>query len=486
MDGHGPTEYEAVIGLEVHAQLLTQSKIFCGCPTAFGAKPNSQTCPVCLGMPGTLPVLNKRAVEFAVKMALATGCTISHISEFERKNYFYPDLPKGYQITQYEYPLAENGAIEIEVCGNRKRVGITRIHLEEDAGKSLHESDRTLLDFNRCGVPLIEIVSEPALRSSDEAVDYLKRLRDILLYLGISDGNMEEGSLRCDANLSLRPAGDDVLGVRTEIKNMNSFKGVHRAISYEVERQKEVLKCGKTVVQETRLWQESEEKTVSMRGKEESSDYRYFPEPDLSPVILEKEWIECIRKDIPELPDEKKNRFMKQHGLSSDKAAILTASRAMADYFESCMKVSDDAKMVANWIINELLRELKRDKKGINESPLTPENLGKMVLRIKNGSITGRMAKSIFMQMYEKGIDMETLGDSTGKQILDKGEIRKFVHEVIMAYPGEVGEYQAGKERILTFFVGEVIKKSGGKANPKLVHEILKEKLQEYPGKKGG
>lgn len=486
MDGHGPTEYEAVIGLEVHAQLLTHSKIFCGCPTTFGAKPNSQTCPVCLGMPGALPVLNKKVVEFALKMALATGCTIAQVSEFERKNYFYPDLPKGYQITQYEHPLAENGSIEIEVSGNRKRIGITRIHLEEDAGKSLHESDRTLLDFNRCGVPLIEIVSEPALRSSDEAVDYLKRLRNILLYLGISDGNMEEGSLRCDANISLRPEGEDALGGRTEIKNMNSFKGVHRALKYELERQKNTLKNGNIVVQETRLWQESEARTVPMRGKEETSDYRYFPEPDLLPIVLEKEWIESIRNDLPELPDEKKNRFIKEYGLSLNNAVILTSSRALADYFEFCMKVADDSKMVANWIINELLRELKADNKEINECPVTPENLGKMVLMIKNGSITGKMAKSIFEQMCKKGIDVETLGDSTGKQIQDKGEIARFVIEVITAYPKEVEEYRAGKEKILTFFVGEVMKKSGGKANPKLVDEILKKKLSANIAKKDG
>ena len=470
-------QYEAIIGLEVHAQLLTKSKLFCGCSTAFGAAPNTQTCPVCLGMPGTLPVLNKKAVEYAVMMALAAHCDIAPKSRFARKNYFYPDLPKGYQISQYEMPLAERGWIEIEVNGQVKRIGVIRIHMEEDAGKSFHEQDQTLIDFNRCGIPLIEIVSKPDIRSTDEAVAYLKTLRALLLYLGICNGNMEEGSLRCDANLSLRPKGENALGTRAELKNMNSFRGIQRALDYEVERQRAVLESGGHVTRETRLWNQAEGRTHVMRGKEESSDYRYFPEPDLLPVGTDPELIARIRQNLPELPGQKKARFMREYGLSLYQADILTSERNLADYFELCQHEAKEAKAVANWIINELLRELKSDDGEIQDCLLTPENLARMIKLIKKGTISGKMAKEIFADMFRTGASAEEIVKAKGIQLTDQGEISRLVQEVLIDNPELVTQYRAGKKRVLGFFVGQIMKKSEQRANPKLARQILEKEL---------
>jgi len=470
-------QYEVIIGLEVHAQLLTKSKIFCSCSTKFGAGPNTQTCPVCLGMPGSLPVLNRNAVEYAIMMALAINCSIAPVSRFARKNYFYPDLPKGYQISQYEMPLAENGWIEINVNGQFKRVGVRRIHLEEDSGKSLHEKSRTLIDFNRCGIPLIEIVSEPDIRSTHEAVSYLKKLRRILRYLGICDGNMEQGSLRCDANLSLRPKGTDALGARAEVKNMNSFKGVQRALDYEIQRQGALLDSGGQVAQETRLWDEAEGKTYTIRGKEESSDYRYFPEPDLLPVVTGPDWIGKISQFLPELPDNKKGRFVREYGLSGDEADILTSDRYLADYFESCQHEAQEPKIVANWIINDLRRELKTDEREIRECPLTPGNLASLIQLIKAGTISGRMAKEVFEEMYRTGVDAEEIVKAKGTQITDDEEISKSVQAVLEENPDQVARYRAGKEMLFDFFVGQVMKKTKGKANPQLVNKILDKEL---------
>lgn len=470
-------QYEAIIGLEVHAQLLTKSKLFCGCSTTFGAAPNTQTCPVCLGMPGTLPVLNKKAVELAMMMALVTHCGIAPVSRFARKNYFYPDLPKGYQISQYEMPLAERGWIEIKVNGHVKRIGVRRIHMEEDAGRSFHEPGQTLIDFNRCGIPLIEIVSEPDIRSTDEAVAYLKKLKTLLLYLAICNGNMEEGSLRCDANLSLRPKGESALGTRAELKNMNSFRGIQRALDYEVERQSAVLEAGGHVAQETRLWNQAEGRTHAMRGKEESSDYRYFPEPDLLPLASDPELIARIRQDLPELPDQKKARFMSEYGLSLYDADILTSTRDLADYFELCQHEAKDAKRVANWIINELLRELKSDEGEIQECLLTPENLARMIKLIKKETISGKMAKEIFAEMFRTGASAEEIVKARGGQITDQEEIARLVQEVIIDNPDLVTQYRAGKKKVLGFFVGQIMKKSGRRANPQLARQILERAL---------
>ena len=472
-------EYEVIIGLEVHAQLLTKTKIFCGCSTAFGANPNTHTCPVCLGMPGTLPVLNKKAVELAIMMALATGCRIAPLNRFARKNYFYPDLPKGYQISQYEMPLAENGCIEIEANDTVKRIGVTRIHLEEDAAKALHEPDRTLLDFNRCGIPLIEIVSEPDIRTIDEAVAYLKKLRTILRYLGICDGKMEKGRLRCDANLSLRPKGESALRIRTELKNMNSFRAIHRALEYEIERQSAVLEPGGQVDQETRLWNEIEGKTSPMRSKEESCDYRYFPEPDLLPVAIDSEWVERIKRVLPELPDQKKDRFIREYSLSAYDAGILTDTRDLADYFESCSKEAGDPKMAANWTINTLLRGLKRDDRDIRHCPVSPGNLASLIRLIRNSTISGKMAKEIFDEMSEAGSDAEKIVRAKGGQISDEGEIARAVNEVIKDNPKQVSQYCAGKIKLLDFFIGQVMKKTRAKANPQTAKRLLKRSLSK-------
>ncbi len=474
-------KYEAVIGLEVHAQLLTDSKIFCSCSTQFGAPPNSHVCPVCLGMPGVLPVLNKQVVNFAMKMALATHCRINPFSVFARKNYFYPDLPKGYQISQYEHPLAEDGWVEIEINGGKKRIGIIRIHMEEDAGKLIHDPYKPVsyVDFNRTGVPLIEIVSKPDIRSPEEAVAYLKKLRSILRYLEICDGNMEEGSFRCDANVSVRPLGSEKFGTRTELKNMNSFKHVQRALAYEIERQISVLEEGDVVVQETRLWDEAKGVTRSMRGKEEAHDYRYFPDPDLVPVEIDSEWIEEIRQTLPELPDEKKERFIKEYQLPPYDAEVLTSSKELAHYFEAVVSACHNPKMASNWVMSELLGRLNQDKRDITECPIAPEALGELIQLITKGTISGKIGKTVFEEMYETGASATEIVKKKGLvQITDEGVLREIAQKIIETHPKEAEQYKAGKEKLLGFFVGQMMKETKGKANPQLANKIFKELLK--------
>ncbi len=469
-------EYEAVIGLEVHAQLLTNSKIFCSCPTTFGAPPNTQTCPVCLGMPGSLPVLNRRAVEFALRMALATNCEIAPESVFARKNYFYPDLPKGYQISQYELPLAEHGHLEIQVNGESKDIGITRVHLEEDAGKLMHSESRpvSFVDFNRTGVPLIEIVSEPDMHTPEEASEYLKALRNILLYLEICDGNMEEGSLRCDANVSLRPRGAAELGTKTELKNMNSFRFVRQALEYEIRRQRALLSEGREIVQETRLWDPAKGQTFSMRGKEEAHDYRYFPDPDLAPVRIDPEWLEEVRRSLPELPSARAERFHQEHGLPPYDAEVLTGDKALADYFEECLQEFPQPKQVSNWIMVEVMRELKKEEAGIASLKVTPRDLGRLLALVDKEAISGKIAKTVFEEMITTGKDPEAIVQAKGlAQISDAGELEAQAREIVAAHPKEVADYRAGKTKVMGFFVGQLMKKTKGQANPKLANEIF-------------
>ncbi len=477
-------EYEPVIGLEVHAQLLTRSKIFCGCSTTFGEEPNTQTCPVCTGQPGSLPVVNRKAVEFAIKLGLATHCRIAPYSLFARKNYFYPDLPKGYQISMYEKPLAEEGFIEILVDGQKKRVRIIRIHLEEDAGKLKHgetieKAPFSYVDFNRTGVPLVEIVSGPDIRSPQEAGDYLRELRAILQYLEICTGDMEKGTFRCDANVSVRPKGQNEFGTRTELKNMNSFRHVEMALEYEIRRQIELLNDGEEVIQETRLWDPNQEITVSMRGKEEAHDYRYFPDPDLVPLKVDPHWIDEIQKNLPELPAEKRERFAREYGIPDYDIRILTSSKAMADYFEQAVKLFPEPKTVSNWMMGDLLRELKKDEREIEQCPVTPKHLAGMLSMIKAGTISGKIAKDVFEEMYRTGEWPEKIVEEKGwVQIRDTGEIEEAINRVLEANPKQVEDYQKGKEKIFGFLVGEVMKLTKGKANPKLVNELLKEKLR--------
>jgi aspartyl-tRNA(Asn)/glutamyl-tRNA(Gln) amidotransferase subunit B len=469
-------EWEAVIGLEVHAQLLTDSKIFCGCSTRFGAEPNTHTCPVCLGLPGSLPVLNKKVVEYTLRMALATQCTITPYSLFARKNYFYPDLPKGYQISQFEAPIALGGSLEITVQGVPKRVGITRIHMEEDAGKLIHDESQPVsyVDYNRTGVPLMEIVSEPDLRTPEEAGEYLRRLREILRYLGICDGNMEEGSFRCDANSSLRPKGETSLGTKVELKNMNSFKHVEKALEFELRRQRAVLEDGDPVVQETRLWDAARGVTLPMRGKEEAHDYRYFPDPDLIPVEISPEWVETIRKSLPELPEAKRRRFTAEYGLPEYDCEVLTASRALAEFFEQCVRLHPQPKTVSNWIMVELMRELKREEKEIEHCPITPSQLAALLDLIREGVISGKLAKTVFEEMFETGQDPGAIVEGKGMvQITDPELILPVVDEVLGASPVQVAEYRAGKNKVFGYLVGEVMKRTRGQANPKLVNEML-------------
>ncbi len=488
-------KYEAIIGLEVHAQMLTDTKIFCGCSTKFGSEPNSQTCPVCIGMPGVLPVLNRKALEFAIKTGLATNCKISRYSRFARKNYFYPDLPKGYQISQYELPICEHGYIEIIVDGNVKKIGITRIHMEEDAGKNIHEGSgqHSFVDLNRAGVPLLEIVSEPDIRSPAEAVEYMKKLRTILRYLGVCDGNMEQGSLRCDANVSVRPEGKNEFGVKVEIKNINSFRFVEKALDYEIRRQIKVLKEGGNIIQETRLWDSNRGITESMRGKEEAHDYRYFPEPDLVPIMVEQRWIDEIKASLPELPDVKRERFVSVYGLPENDADFLTSERALAEWYEEALKLGGKPKIVANWIMGDLLRLLNEDNINIEECPLEPFQLVDLLKLIEKGTISGKIAKTVFEEMYERSkaitaeaslklpkfrITAEAIVEEKGLvQISDTGEIEKIVDDVISKYPKEVERYKAGEEKLMGFFVGQVMKLTKGKANPQMVNELLKKKL---------
>jgi len=475
-------DYEAVIGLEVHAQLLTESKIFCGCATRFGAPPNTQVCPVCLGMPGTLPVLNRRAVEFALKMALATHCRVAPESVFARKNYFYPDLPKGYQISQYERPLAEHGYLDIQVNGTSRRIGITRIHLEEDAGKLIHSDTRpvSFVDFNRTGVPLIEIVSEPELRTPEEAVAYLQGLRNILLYLGICDGNLEEGSLRCDANISLRPVGEAAFGTKVEIKNMNSFRFLRQALEYEIRRQRALLLEGREILQETRLWDAAKGQTFSMRGKEEAHDYRYFPDPDLVPLKVSDAWLEEIRRSLPELPAARTRRFMEEYGLPEYDAGVLTADKALADYFEAVLATFPRPKQVSNWIMAEMMRELKKEEAGIASLKVAPRDLGRLLALVEEGAISGKIAKMVFEDMVTSGRDPETIIRERGlTQISDAGALEAQAREILAAHPKEVADYRAGKTKVLGFFVGQLMKRTKGQANPQLANEIFRKLLTD-------
>ncbi|MGQ9858886.1 MAG: Asp-tRNA(Asn)/Glu-tRNA(Gln) amidotransferase subunit GatB [Thermodesulfobacteriota bacterium] len=481
-------QYESVIGLEVHAQLRTRSKIFCGCSTSFGAEPNSHTCPVCLGMPGVLPVLNKQVVEFALRLALATNCEVAPKSVFARKNYFYPDLPKGYQISQYELPLAVGGYLEVPLeQGGPKRIGITRIHMEEDAGKLIHDERRAVsyVDFNRTGVPLLEIVSEPDIRSAQEAVAYLKELREILVYLEICDGNMEEGSFRCDANVSVRPLGQREFGTRTELKNMNSFRNVQKAISYEIERQIGILREGGRIVQETRLWDEQRQITYSMRGKEEAHDYRYFPDPDLVPLCIDSHWLQRVRSELPELPAAKRARFISQYGLRPYDAELLTSSRALADYFEACVALYPDARQVSNWISGELLAILNREGVAIQDCPIRPEHLAEMLSLLEQGRISRRIAQNLFQEMYHSGAPPEKIVREKGWATLsDVESLRELVDRILQENPKEVEAFRAGKTKLLGFFMGQIMRLSQGRADPELVQRILEEKLSS--GSNGG
>ena len=476
-------QYEAVIGLEVHVQLLTKSKIFCSCSTHFGDPPNSNVCPVCLGLPGALPVLNREAVTMALKAALALNCAINPRSRFARKNYFYPDLPKGYQISQYDEPLAEHGWIDIEAEGKPKRIGITRVHLEEDAGKSLHEgfpdSDRkSYIDLNRSGVPLIEIVSEPDLRTPEEAYDYLTRLKTLLLYLEVSDCNMEEGSLRCDANVSVRRVGASAFGTKTEVKNLNSFRFLQKALGYEIDRQVEILEGGGTIQQETRLWDSREQRTYGMRSKEYAHDYRYFPEPDLLPLTISEEWKEEVRRSLPELPAERRERFIREYSLPDYDAGQLTSSKALANYFEEVAKACGESKLAANWVLSELTYLLKEANKEIGDSPVSAENLAELLKLIQKGTISGKMAKDILGQMFATGQPASRVIAEQGlEQITDASQIAALAREIMSANPKQVEQYRKGKTATLGWFVGQVMKRTRGQANPQVVQEVLKKEL---------
>ncbi|MBN2331936.1 MAG: Asp-tRNA(Asn)/Glu-tRNA(Gln) amidotransferase subunit GatB [Deltaproteobacteria bacterium] len=476
-------DFEVVIGLEVHAQLRTKTKIFCSCATSFGDEPNANTCPVCTGLPGALPVLNRRVVEYAVKAGLATNCQIVNDSVFARKNYFYPDLPKGYQISQFDRPICLGGYLDIKVAGQeQKRIGITRIHMEEDAGKLVHPEHLygvSYVDYNRACVPLLEIVSEPDMRSSAEAVAYLRALRDILVYLEICDGNMEEGSFRCDANVSIRPFGQQEFGTRAELKNMNSFRNVQRAIEYEVERQRKVIAGGGQVVQETRLWDVEKAMTISMRGKEEAHDYRYFPDPDLLPVQIPAEWISDLGASLPELPQAKKTRFISTYELAEVDAEGLTSSRALADFFEEAVKRFANPKMVSNWVMSELLRYLNDEKTSIDACPVTPAGLAALLAMIEAGTISGKIAKKVFATMYrERQNDPAAIVAAQGLvQIDDTSALAEVVRQVLAANPAEVEKYYGGKQKVFGFLVGQVMRQTRGQANPGLVNELLQQQL---------
>ncbi|MFO7569453.1 MAG: Asp-tRNA(Asn)/Glu-tRNA(Gln) amidotransferase subunit GatB [Smithellaceae bacterium] len=473
-------EFETVIGLEVHAQMLRDTKIFCNCSTKVRGAPNSHACPVCLGMPGVLPVLNKKVVEFAMKMALATDCTINPSNSFARKNYFYPDLPKGYQISQYAYPIAEHGHVWLDVNGEKKKIGITRIHMEEDAGKLMHDEHNpaSYVDLNRTGVPLIEIVSEPDMRSPEEAADYLKRLHEILVYLEICDGNMEEGSFRCDANVSIRPRGQQAFGTRTELKNMNSFRNVQRALEYEVKRQQYLVENGQQIIQESRLWDDAQGMTNPMRSKEEAHDYRYFPDPDLVPVIVDDAWVAEIRAGMPELPLAKRERFIKEYQIPAYDAGVLTAEKPLAVYYEEVVKLCGKPKQASNWVMGDVLRFLNEDKRGIRDCPITAGSLADMIRLIEQGTISGKMAKDVIVDMYQTGkTPQEIIAEKGMVQITDEGALLKTITDIIEANPNQLNEYRGGKEKLFGFFVGQVMKATQGKANPQLVNDLLKKLL---------
>jgi len=474
-------KYEAVIGLEVHAQLLTKSKIFCGCSTKFGNPPNTNVCPICLGHPGTLPVLNKQAVEFTILTGLATNCTINERSVLARKNYFYPDLPKGYQISQYELPLCENGFINFESDGNSdKKIRIKRIHLEEDAGKSIHDQGfETLVDLNRCGTPLMEIVSEPDLRTAKEAYTYLYKIRQIVQYLGICDGNMEEGSLRCDANISVRINGSVKLGTKTEVKNMNSFRNVERAINHEVERQINILEDGGEIIQETLLWNAELNEAFPMRSKEEAHDYRYFPEPDLLPIVVTEEWKNKIAENLPELPDKRKEKFINKYKLPEYDADILTQNKSIADYFEEVISITSDYKAASNWIMGDVLKIINEQKIEIAAFPISASNLGKLINLINENIISGKIAKDVFITMLKVDKDPEKIiRENDLIQITDSSEIEKVIDKILNSHKTEVQQFVKGKEKVVGFFIGQVMKETKGKANPKLVNETLRSKLE--------
>ncbi|MBW2328455.1 MAG: Asp-tRNA(Asn)/Glu-tRNA(Gln) amidotransferase subunit GatB [Deltaproteobacteria bacterium] len=472
-------EFETVIGLEIHAQMKTKSKIFCGCSTEFGAPANTHTCPVCLGMPGVLPVLNRQVVENAIKLAVATDLQINKENRFARKNYFYPDLPKGYQISQFELPIAEHGHIEIEVNGTIKTIGITRAHMEEDAGKLVHDDlePKSYVDLNRTGTPLLEIVSEPDLRSPEEAVAYLKKLHGIVRYLDICDGNMQEGSFRCDANISLRPMGQEELGTRTELKNMNSFKNVQLALEYEERRQRDILLDGGSVTQATLLWNPDQGKTESMRGKEEAHDYRYFPDPDLVPVVVDEEWIERVKNELPELPDQRRQRFIDTLGLPDYDATILTASRELADFFEAVCAEYGNPKKISNFIGTELLREYGPER--MSECPVTATQLASLLAMVEKATISGKIAKTVFAEMLTSGVDPEKIVKDKGLiQMSDEGELVALVREIIEANPEQVQQFRDGKTKVIGFFVGQLMQKTRGKANPQLANKLFGQELK--------
>ena len=474
-------KYEVVIGLEIHAELSTQSKAFCGCSTKFGAAPNTQCCPVCIGMPGALPVINKRALEYTVKAGLALNCSIARYTKIDRKNYFYPDLPRACQISQYDVPVCQNGYLDIAVNGSTRRIGINRIHLEEDAGKLLHDqyADSTLVDLNRSGVPLIEIVTEPDLRSAEEAKAFLETLRSILRYIDVSDCKMEEGSLRCDVNISVRPEGQKEFGVRTEMKNLNSFRAVYRAIEYEANRQITILEEGGTVLRETRRWDDGVGKSFSMRAKEHAQDYRYFPEPDLPAIEIDDRWVEEIRKQIPELPAQKQRRYVEEYGLPEYDAGILTSSRDLADYFESCVKLYENPKAISNWLMGDFLRLVNEKNMEISSVPVTAESLVKLLKLVDSKVISGPIAKTVFEEMFNTGKDPEAIVEEKGlKQISDRDELVNVIKKVLAENPKSVEDYKKGKKKALGFLVGQTMKATKGKANPQLVNEILLEELE--------
>ena len=471
-------DFETVIGLEIHAQLKTDSKIFCGCSTSFGSPPNTHTCPVCLGMPGSLPVLNKKVVEFAIKMGLATNSRINKINQFARKNYFYPDLPKGYQTSQFDKPIVEAGSVEIDVDNERRTIGITRMHMEEDAGKLIHDDREPVsyVDLNRTGTPLLEIVSEPDLRSPREASAYLKKIHAILRYLDVCDGNMQEGSFRCDANISLRPVGQQELGTRTELKNMNSFRNVQSALEYEVRRQRDILLEGEQVVQQTLLWNPDTGKTEPMRGKEDAHDYRYFPCPDLVPVEISDAWIEQIRSTLPELPDQRKQRFQDDYDLSEYDAVILTESKELADYFEAALAGGAPPKKIANWMMTELLRELKGAE--ISDCLVSPRQLGELIEMVETGTISGKIAKTVFAEMLITAKDPQAIvSEKNLLQVSDESELLEMVKDIIAENPGQAQDFRDGKTKLMGYFVGQLMQKTKGKANPKLANKLFAKEL---------